>query len=903
MTAKKLTFEGGPLNANAYRGAISFTSRVEHIKGKLGINQLAKSMTMDDGTQVYVVSNEHVCVTHLVLPEIVSEEYKEEIIIEGDADSVVGIGDYISGTVVGTTLTPTTWEVIGDDGEILEKTGDQLGTVLQTEISKLQFTNAEARRKLAVLPAPVHQPLEPAGLPKSQHQYVKSCMFSGHMRSVVQLLLGMGWIGPRTYEAKWIEEADLDPEISRSYLRNLVDDNGELIRSPFSVPQQWDDDGVEVKLQYDYRFNNTHGISYGLDGRVYLIQIGYNGVYAMPFPVDPVSQTSEGWARYLELFPELNEVDSITGNSMFDILGGFPTGEGFPIVDLQNYVRAGEVIQLLTEDEISPFYEGGMFSSAHGWLVSYQGTRADNTCNKWDEANHCHTGHWYTILLNIGAFDIELDAPLLYGASWLKDDEKGYLIKKAQRLTEEQLNQILSIEDYDKRIELLEDLIVPSPVVGSNATLVPKLSGFLAHPGRLVPFECDDWSGQPQIKFPEPLMGGLVSFDFTVPDPHPVPEYCNAPMALIQHKGGLDLIHYYYNANVGVDTSGGENTRKFCQFTGTWRKTTRAGNKTLKGNFFTSKIDLRKMVVSESETVRDTTGTFVGYSYYMSTCAFFASHFTLSTNVWHSYTWEEEKWSGRSYHSAIALPFNERNVYYTVKYNISYGGKKSVGVNKPSVSGSGPITRYGVIYHFVWHWTGVCVAPPPYYSPGPQVASKLKEYKEPTTGFSCFPDAPAPLWPDYQLTPVGVENSEGYTGNTVYFSIGYTTWPPNDNPMFPGPDWTEVIFEGNKVEWEVRIFGDIEFDGEITMSGIKEGWDDDEQTIPLDFYSTPLSTWWFKPSPDNCGQFAQLAMTQSWWGNRIASYQDQIDGLQNLIYGTPQNLCSWYNATYVGWIK
>ena len=946
MTANRLTFEGAPLDIDAYRAALSFTRRIENTKGELGIKQLSKSTTLANGTQVYVVSNEHSCTTHVVVPRD-AQQGPDAISNSVPHDNVIGIADYVSGTVVSGLMDEVEWEVtdpalakqvddfdkvvdetnypsivlrLGNDEETeeeeeepVEKEGYAIRSLLLTDAALEKFTYDEAKRKLAVGPSAIHQPLYPPSKPYSQHAFVKPGMFSGYMRAVVQLLLGVGWIGPKTYEAAWIEEGRLkdeasgegDEKLNRSYLKDVVDDAEQLVISPFSLPAKWDSDGTKTELLYDYRFNNTHGIGYSLDNKPYLIQISSRGVHAIPFPVDPLSQTEEGRARYLELFPELDMADSHR-LSMFEAIGGFPTGDSIPITKLDSYVRAGEVLELLDAEDMEPFYTGGMFGSTLGWVFNYNGTRADNTCTKWDKEYGCSTGEWYTVLFGINEIDEDLIEPFPEHAAWLPANTEGYLIKKAKRLTPAQLEKIMEIqspdatEEMEARLELLDELEVPSFMSGVGK-LNKRRSGYLAHPARLTPSNCISFSGQPQIKFPEPILAGLLSFDFTIEDKTNFPPICDAPMVVVQTKDGLDVINYFYNPNAVSDPVS-ENTRQPCQISGSWKVETRNESTVIQGAFYTSVIDLRKERSPGEIWLSKYNGRLTGYDNFLSFCAYFAQHGKIVTRVFHDYDFEHEAFDNENFKSAIIIPFNERNVYFTAEYDQKIGFMKHEGFIAPHVVGYGPTTRYGVIYSSPAHWTSVCKMFPE-YDPPAGADCEFQEYRAATTvKGGCFDDAPEPVFPDYQVRPSWPLNTN-CTGMNVYYSAAFHS-QLGDGGGYPGTTWETVEWRGNRVKWDVKVFGDIPIAGTVLREGEIEGFAPEvpgEGRVGYGFYDTDLSTWWFKPSPDNCGDFALMFMTQSWWGNRLVSYEEQPGG-DNLQYGSPKHLCSYWGATYVGWL-
>jgi hypothetical protein len=69
-----------------------------------------------------------------------------------------------------------------------------------------------------------------------------------------------------------------------------------------------------------------------------------------------------------------------------------------------------------------------------------------------------------------------------------------------------------------------------------------------------------------------------------------------------------------------------------------------------------------------------------------------------------------------------------------------------------------------------------------------------------------------------------------------------------------------------------------------------------------DFYDTGLSTWWFKPSPDACGEVAYMSVNTNQWGTEVGAYHTQFGG-DLRYYGGPEKMHKGADDCYVGYIK
>lgn len=199
------------------------------------------------------------------------------------------------------------------------------------------------------------------GTPKvySQYRLIKPTMFSGRMRVVAQLLMGMGRQTPPTKEQQLTSRGanDADHVAVEDYRHDAKD------------PERSKDDECLGSLDYWFHWLQTHGVYKTDGGRYYLIRISAAGVWAMRLPVLAMSN----WA---------------VPDSAKDYIDDLPLGYGFPTKERlsgeklspwDQAVKDGWLKQIITADDMAPFYDNLRSTYDEcGWAFSMSGKKADN---------------------------------------------------------------------------------------------------------------------------------------------------------------------------------------------------------------------------------------------------------------------------------------------------------------------------------------------------------------------------------------------------------------------------------------------------------------------------------------------------------------------------------------------
>lgn len=230
-------------------------------------------------------------------------------------------------------------------------------------------------------------------VPSQYYKITPSC-YSGHMKKLVQYVLGLGRISSDM----------LAPGDAQS---SEVEQHGFVTR-------------------YDFRWQRTHGLVKGADKRWWLVEISQvNGVLAMPLPL------------YEDIEVEQNTIiDKPDLEEMADVVtafGGQPTGQCFPAGKvLTEAIAAGNILQLLSVDDVSEFYGYSPYSVCFGWAFSSDGHEAHNTANTIEDHSDGQAvgvGVHYRIVFSIGPINKNRQAgePVANGTAGIARVSRGYL--------------------------------------------------------------------------------------------------------------------------------------------------------------------------------------------------------------------------------------------------------------------------------------------------------------------------------------------------------------------------------------------------------------------------------------------------------------------------------------------
>lgn len=907
----------------AYGGRISFEGdvapgeKVLHAAMSLASAhaERMRTMKMDNASRTYDLGDGSYCVVtklqfrealHIVTAyspaaaEYVSPLFELELV------GTVGIADYVSGVAMSSLLekVPLAYK---DETDIdpstrlpKEKTDnvDAVHAFTATQRTLQRFSLDVARAKLGVPEASSLAPLRPpTDRQYAQTDFLKPTKFSGRMRRVVQLLLGIGFMRKETAERKWLRahptKSGLDPDKQTTYPVEDPPKADKGVVSGFSLPgvlqKKRPSECPKFPVMYDWRFERTHGILKPTEGRAfYVAQVARTGVHIMKLHMDPVSLTKEGRERYLEVLPELG--------AFFEEFNGFPMPIQFPTnLDIEEAEKAGEVVECLDRAAMQPFYDNFAYSSEHGWCFNDRGDEAHNTAYSYAPEGYQH-GHHYSVVFSVTTNPQEyLDSPgsSRFVALARSRKEKWFYVNKARRLSEEQVASLQRTAAGSGGLtaawEEFKDLTVaPSFVATAKLSLVSK--GNLFSRGRLVPPDCS-FSGQPQIKFPEPLMGGLLSFEF---EPGvkaysgAVPE-CDTTMFVMFDKDELKTVKFYSTNRPPVPPEPPPVLEGCDEILGAYSWETGSGTPVIAGNFYATDIDWRttlypSVTKERRQVAKAGTYTRAAVTQFFGRCIQVSGFQRIVTKT------ETEISSGNSLGVSVAMPQNERCGYYMMKTTRAANGVISAKSTEFS-SIYGGQTDYYSLYNFVWHWAGapcgdtMCIAK--------KGSSEVVE--------TCVEVTPETL--DYAVCPAA------YYAGTVVSVTGNTGTPPailgsaqlNGGSGVPPADSSHTDSTVARVEAEVHMVL-AGFGATKVRETAAEGADPGGIGGKVDFFSLDISSWWLKASPNCDGNMATLNVSGSCLGAEVVNYEDDIQGDTKSL-GGPESMEAHTSATYVGVIE
>lgn len=261
---------------------------------------------------------------------------------------------------------------------------------LELQMRYLHHDSDVSLRQVAYLPLHVpdqwahlyNNPVQPnplAANPKPPRVYaaqrlIKPTMYSGRMRVVAQVLLGLGRFPEPSREQLGNTHAPTDCWCGQSHTSQEILKLANLQRGVEDYPHDLKDetppdDKLLGSLNYWFHWIKTHGVYKSDNGRYYLIEIGEGGMWAMRLPVIFKSgwKMSDEAKEYLHALPlgypmPSKEAVLKDGKTPFD-----------------KAVEEGWVKQLLSADDLAPFYEKLQAPYLEcGWAFSLSGKKVDN---------------------------------------------------------------------------------------------------------------------------------------------------------------------------------------------------------------------------------------------------------------------------------------------------------------------------------------------------------------------------------------------------------------------------------------------------------------------------------------------------------------------------------------------
>lgn len=800
----KISYENGLPDGNAAREAIRIAESIHSQKILGNLSRLSYTETLDSGHQVYVLDLEHVWQLHIVTP------YTQQAQLEDSYDLEDSLEIYpILGVVSGEMRT--------------KKLIDPPKLSLTSRTAAL-FSIQEVFDKINISPHPAVQGMD---MEANQFAQVVPTNYTGAMRLLVQLLLGVGnYTAGDDYADRWADAnqtAFVFPEEYFTKADEVVPI--ELVGSEFF-------ESFQLQIQYDWRFGRTHGIMVSTDQTPFLVELGTRGALVSPFFIDEASQYDELRLMYEAVYPFMfSEAPFQNGTkNVFDFFGGMPTGRALPSdnIELRRWIKAGLVVQ--DTDVLKAFYDTyGMVGSDFGWDFHPTDPRAVITGIGYsDQGNRVSAAYSLSIqIIRKVDFAYAELAGVVIGGLGLSDFVDVYKANHLSNDAAEQIAALLDVGDTNAARDAFDEAEGRAEFsISPNLFLLRK--GYLEGPfscPRLYP--CNPLYHAPHFKYYESVLGEVTSFDFESLG-NWVPEVRSLAPLIAYHVGSqLDFLMYSYDPfNRGTPVSG--STRQYCQFTGSWQDFSYTEGEVLQGYFFTSQADFRQMRPVGGGRIANWKATKIGHADFAQCCSFFGSVFTLSRHYFVTYASEGYGWSARQYNAAVVWGKQHRNVFFVCEYDVMYD-KYDFSSRSTQKAGQSGTTVEATLYNFVFHW----------YSCGVEICNTtchLTECKT-NTGFDPCWGAAKPSALRYSVCNGAYKNEEiiidSPTGGAI-FSAYYTPVPRG------APGFSKQTSPSSSSTFRVYMFGHPLANGRL----LREGADEDvSEWFRCSLPMCPVSPW------------------------------------------------------------
>jgi hypothetical protein len=569
------------------------------------------------------------------------------------------------------------------------------------------------------------EPKNPGILTYTQYVQQRPTWYSGAMAEVMQIVGGYGRQDFDKLPSDRIEQA-------RMALPKEVQDKVRLELGNVRLPGYTGRPPVDGQFRYDYKFNNTDAVVFDSEQSPWLVRVSPKGVYAMPLPIVPASTTD----TFREFMEEKGDSEII---KILDRFGGLPSGESFPILseDFEAWRRAGVIIKVC---DTADFYQHIAYSTACGWSFNSTGSQGYNTCYDYYDSEGLGYGLAYKLSLRLGSnpnngrlprdWHIESDHEMnrlnmyLSGLYRMMDGNtaKDLAIKyKLRRVSVDELLDRARWEVDEAELEYW-DAKEMSPIASHSGSVVEIGRGYLYHPAKFM--------YQPQIKYPEPIMGGCVSHDFLpLFNGRYKSSYPNCDTIMFCYFTGDDLKVVKYFRDGRSYQRDVENDYEECMIVGSWTQTVSNSSTSLMGHFYTSDLDERK-AITPSETFTKIVGRDKGYDH-TPRFAFDAPYWkpgTLSRNRYFTHDTYTRYSEGRSLEVAVCVPYLNRNSLIHVQRSSTTEERITESSQLKSVRD--PTSYRYWTYDFVMHWAGglPVMSGKPYPKDGNPVWVEIEQY-------------------------------------------------------------------------------------------------------------------------------------------------------------------------------
>ena len=536
----------------------------------------------------------------------------------------------------------------------------------------------------------------------TQYANQRPTWYSGAMAQVQQIIGGYGILDLKRLPENKYEQAQLD--IPKAVMKKIADElDGGILPAYYGYPAK------NGQFQYDYKFERTDLVAVSEQGTAWLIRVNRSGMYAMPLPLIPATTTK----AFREWAEEKEDSEII---AILDRFGGMPSGENFPKAgDFTAWQKAGVIIKIC---DTTDFYQNDAYYSACGWSANLNATEIVNTCYYHEDASGWQKGCLYIGYFSYGdiekhgyfpknkgkdtatpetlqkATEYAAKVSILFNGNSAKDLAVQYKLRRVDiSLLASRANTVNFDENAEK--QYWQDLEL-EPIATHSGGIHKWREDYIYAAGKP--------KNHPQIKFPEPIMGGCISHDFGRLDigeqKKEFPDM-DCPMFAYYIDNDLKTVHYFkdwvdWNKPVEDDYSE-------CMTVGSWQKTEWLDPTQIKGNFYHSDFDDREEIAGR-ERYTQIKGKDRGYDHtpFFAFWEVFSRVGDMWRNRYFSHKTNTQTTSGRKLEVAICVPFYCRNAVLHANQNGNTGVEKTESQALYSIKD--PNTYGFWTYDNIFHW-------------------------------------------------------------------------------------------------------------------------------------------------------------------------------------------------------
>lgn len=538
----------------------------------------------------------------------------------------------------------------------------------------------------------------------SQYMRLKPTLYSGPMAELVQIVSGYGKLHNENYKVNegvdelptaFLENAEMDlPD--KWYVKVLSELKNSVLPGYTGMPE------IEGKIQYDYRPQNNTLVSFDSNKKPWLIQVGFNGVYAMPLPIVPATAT-----------PSFKEyIESVADEEILKILdrfGALPSGETFPKgEDFQNWERAGAIIKVC---ESSDFYNNNPMYGSCGWSMNSSGTEAFNTCYTYLD-NGLMTAYGYKLKLKLGsatnegwiaAKQTDMSSVYRYVADLFKllspgTGRSNAIIYKVRQSKVEDLawRADLNINGVgESEVDYWHNMQM-EPIAKHSGNMARVTSGSVYWPAPKNP------TSMGRFKFPTYSGEGCESLVMISPEYEGDFVRCDTVIFGTYIDDQLRYVKYFYDERKVTESV--NSTFEDGMIVGSWEESKTNEQSGLLGHFYTTDADDRRLA-SPSSSYTKIVGTDLGYGNpAYGTPSILYTHGGLSRSRYYKHVTTIDTISGDGMDCAVCIPnFNRDCILYAFQESTQ---SKSHNEKHNLYAMADPTSYELWTYDPIFHWIG-----------------------------------------------------------------------------------------------------------------------------------------------------------------------------------------------------